>query len=143
MIPGDQKKKQQKKQQQQKKKLSSSPQHSTEAAVEEGERIFSKLIRSIEKQSGELKELLRVQERAAVSQAEELLERNQREMVELRRADAELERLSRTEDHVHFLQVWDRRELTFRNRDDLSCLYLLRTSLLQLVLFIYFFSNLF
>ncbi|XP_036939240.1 tripartite motif-containing protein 16-like [Acanthopagrus latus] len=78
--------------------------HSTEAAVEEGERIFSKLIRSIEKQSGELRELLRVQERAAVSQAEELLERNQREMVELRRADAELEKLSRTEDHLHFLQ---------------------------------------
>ncbi|XP_073348196.1 E3 ubiquitin/ISG15 ligase TRIM25-like [Pagrus major] len=78
--------------------------HSTEAAVEEGERIFSKLIRSIEKQSSELKELLRVQERAAVSQAEELLEKNQREMVELRRADAELEKLSRTEDHVHFLQ---------------------------------------
>lgn len=80
--------------------------------MEEGERIFSKLIRSIEKQSGELRELLRVQERAAVSQAEELLERNQREMVELRRADAELEKLSRTEDHLHFLQVWDRRELS-------------------------------
>ncbi|XP_068459007.1 E3 ubiquitin/ISG15 ligase TRIM25-like [Clinocottus analis] len=78
--------------------------HSTEAAVEESERVFSKLIRSIEKQSNEVKEVMRVQERAAVSQAEELLEKIQREMVELRRADAELEKISRTEDHVHFFQ---------------------------------------
>ncbi|XP_070701891.1 tripartite motif-containing protein 16-like [Pempheris klunzingeri] len=78
--------------------------HSTEAAVEESERVFSKLIRSIEKQSSEVKEVIRVQERAAVGQAEELLEKIQREMVELRRTDAELEKLSHTDDHVHFLQ---------------------------------------
>lgn len=81
------------------------PQHSTEAAVEESQRIFSKLIRAIEKQSNEVKEVMRVQERAAVGQAEELLEKIQREMVELRRADAELERISRTEDHSNFFQV--------------------------------------
>lgn len=74
--------------------------------MEESERIFSKLIRSIEKQSCEVKELIRVQERAAVSQAEELLEKIQREIAELRRTDAELEKLSRTEDHLLFLQVW-------------------------------------
>lgn len=79
--------------------------HCTEAAVEESERIFSKLIRSIEKQSSEVKELIRVQERAAVSQAEEVLEKLQREMAELRRTEEELERLSHTEDHAHFLQV--------------------------------------
>ncbi|XP_037644165.1 tripartite motif-containing protein 16-like [Sebastes umbrosus] len=78
--------------------------HSTEAAVEESERIFSKLIRSIEKQSSEVKEVMRIQERAAVSQAEELLEKMQRETVELRRTDAELEKISRTEDHVNFFQ---------------------------------------
>ncbi|XP_020490824.2 E3 ubiquitin/ISG15 ligase TRIM25 [Labrus bergylta] len=78
--------------------------HSTEAVVEESERIFSKLIRSIEKQSGEVKEQIRGQQRAAVSQAEELLEKIQRETVELRRSDAELEKLCRTEDHLHFLQ---------------------------------------
>uniref|UniRef100_UPI0037E96017 E3 ubiquitin/ISG15 ligase TRIM25-like n=1 Tax=Semicossyphus pulcher TaxID=241346 RepID=UPI0037E96017 len=78
--------------------------HSTEAVVEESERIFSKLIRSIEKQSGEVKEQIRSQQRAAVSQAEELLEKIQREMVELRRSDAELEKLCRSEDHFHFLQ---------------------------------------
>ncbi|CAJ1072787.1 E3 ubiquitin/ISG15 ligase TRIM25-like [Xyrichtys novacula] len=78
--------------------------HSTEAVVEESERIFTKLIRSIEKQSSEVKEQIRGQQRAAVSQAEELLEKIQREMMELRRSDAELERLCRSDDHLHFLQ---------------------------------------
>ncbi|XP_068196782.1 E3 ubiquitin/ISG15 ligase TRIM25-like isoform X2 [Antennarius striatus] len=78
--------------------------HSTEAAVEESERIFSRLIRSIEKQSSELKELFRVQERRAVGQVEELLEDTQRELAELRRADSELVRLSQFEDHIRFLE---------------------------------------
>ncbi|XP_022613584.1 E3 ubiquitin/ISG15 ligase TRIM25-like [Seriola dumerili] len=78
--------------------------HSTDAAVEESERVFSRLIRSIEKQSCEVKELIQVQKRAAVSQAEELLEKTQREIAALRRTDAELEKLCRTEDHIHFLQ---------------------------------------
>lgn len=80
-------------------------QHSTEAAVEESERVFSRLVRSIEKQRSEVKEQLRFQERAAVTQAEELLEKIQREVVEVRRADAQLEKLSGTQDHIHFLQV--------------------------------------
>ncbi|XP_029931229.1 E3 ubiquitin/ISG15 ligase TRIM25-like [Myripristis murdjan] len=78
--------------------------HSTEAAVEESERIFSKLIRSIEKHRCEVRELIRAQEKTAVSQAEELLEKIQREITVLRRSEAELEKLSHTEDHIHFLQ---------------------------------------
>ncbi|XP_072219247.1 E3 ubiquitin/ISG15 ligase TRIM25-like isoform X2 [Leuresthes tenuis] len=78
--------------------------HCTEAAVEESERIFTRMIRSIEKQSSEVKELIRVQEKAAVSQAEEVLEKIQKETAELRKTEAELEKLSRTEDHIHFLQ---------------------------------------
>lgn len=74
--------------------------------MEESERIFSKLIRSIEKQSGEVKEMIKSQERLVVGQAEEMLEKIQRELAEHRRSEAELERLSRTEDHIHFLQVW-------------------------------------
>lgn len=73
--------------------------------MEESERIFSKLIRSIEKQSGEVKEMIKSQERLVVGQAEEMLEKIQRELAEHRRTEAELERLSRTEDHIHFLQV--------------------------------------
>lgn len=80
-------------------------QHSAEAAAEESERLFSKVIRSVEKRSGEAKELIRLQEKAAVGQAEKLLEKIQKEMAELRRADGALKHLSRTEDHVQFLKV--------------------------------------
>ncbi|KAJ8376999.1 hypothetical protein SKAU_G00075790 [Synaphobranchus kaupii] len=78
--------------------------HSAQAAVEDSERIFTELIRSIERRRSEVKELIRDQEKAAVSQAEGLLERLEQEIAELRRRDAELEQLSHTADHNHFLQ---------------------------------------
>ncbi|KAG9332003.1 hypothetical protein JZ751_016279 [Albula glossodonta] len=77
---------------------------SAQAAVEDSERIFTELIRSIERRRSEVKELIRDQEKAAVSRAEGLLERLEQEIAELRRRDAELEQLSHTEDHIHFLQ---------------------------------------
>ncbi|KAG9329099.1 hypothetical protein JZ751_007630 [Albula glossodonta] len=77
---------------------------SAQAAVEDSERIFTELIRSIERRRSEVKELIRDQEKAAVSWAEGLLERLEQEIAELRRRDAELEQLSHTEDHIHFLQ---------------------------------------
>ncbi|KAJ8279998.1 hypothetical protein COCON_G00070640 [Conger conger] len=46
----------------------------------------------------------RDQENAEVSRTEGLLERLEQEIAELRRRDAELEQLSHTEDHIHFLQ---------------------------------------
>ncbi|KAJ8266268.1 hypothetical protein GJAV_G00128490 [Gymnothorax javanicus] len=77
---------------------------SAQAAVEDSERIFTELIRSIERRRSEVKELIRGQEKAEVSRAEGLLERLEQEIAELRRRDAELEQLSHTEDHIHFLQ---------------------------------------
>ncbi|XP_061094543.1 E3 ubiquitin/ISG15 ligase TRIM25-like [Conger conger] len=77
---------------------------SAQAAVEDSERIFTKMIRSIERRCSEVKELIRDQEKAEVSRAEGLLERLEQEIAELRRRDAELEQLSHTEDHIHFLQ---------------------------------------
>ncbi|XP_072768993.1 tripartite motif-containing protein 16-like [Nerophis lumbriciformis] len=78
--------------------------HATEAAVEESERIFSKLIRAMEKQRGDVKEMIRGREQAALAQTEHLLEKVEREMMEVRRGEAELEKLSRLDDHLHFLQ---------------------------------------
>ncbi|XP_061095055.1 uncharacterized protein LOC133126733 [Conger conger] len=77
---------------------------SAQAAVEDSERIFTEMIRSIERRCSEVKELIRHQEKAEVSRAEGLLERLEQEIAELRRRDAELEQLSHTEDHIHFLQ---------------------------------------
>ncbi|KAJ8278287.1 hypothetical protein GJAV_G00085980, partial [Gymnothorax javanicus] len=77
---------------------------SAQAAVEDSERIFTELIRSIERRRSEVKELIRDQEKAELSRAEGLLERLEQEIAELRRRDTELEQLSHTEDHIHFLQ---------------------------------------
>ncbi|XP_064189970.1 tripartite motif-containing protein 16-like [Anguilla rostrata] len=77
---------------------------SAQAAEEDSERIFTELICSIERRRSEVKELIRDQEKAAVSRAERLLERLEQEIAEMRRRDAEMEQLSHTEDHIHFLQ---------------------------------------
>ncbi|KAK2870498.1 hypothetical protein Q8A67_024890 [Cirrhinus molitorella] len=77
---------------------------SAQTAVEDSERIFTELIRSIEKSHSELIRLIRDQEKAAVSRAEGRLERLEQEINDLRRRDAELEQLSHTQDHIQFLQ---------------------------------------
>eukprot|EP00063_Salmo_salar_P066326 XP_014041161.1 PREDICTED: TRAF3-interacting protein 1-like [Salmo salar] len=79
---------------------------SADAAVEDSDQIFTELIRSMEERRSEVKELIRAQEKAEVSRAEGLLEQLEQEIVELRRRDAELEQLSHTEDHIHFLQSY-------------------------------------
>ena len=73
--------------------------------MEDSERIFTEMIRSIERRRSEVKELIRAQEKAEVSRAEGLLKRLEQEIAELKRRDAELEQLSHTEDHIHFLKV--------------------------------------
>ncbi|XP_031437755.2 tripartite motif-containing protein 29-like [Clupea harengus] len=79
-------------------------QHSAQKAVEDSERIFTEMIRSIERRRSRVKELIRDQEKAEVSRAEDLLKRLEQEIAELKRRDAELEQLSHTEDHIHFLK---------------------------------------
>ena len=73
--------------------------------MEDSERIFTELIRSIEKKRSEVTELIRTQEKNQLRQTEELLEKLQQEIDDLKRRNTELEQLSVTEDHIHFLQV--------------------------------------
>ncbi|KAK9978094.1 hypothetical protein ABG768_019862 [Culter alburnus] len=77
---------------------------SAQTAVEDSEKIFTELIRSIERSRSEVTQLIRDQEDAAVSRAEGQLEQLEQEINDLRRRDAELEQLSHTHDHIHFLQ---------------------------------------
>ncbi|XP_036428220.1 tripartite motif-containing protein 16-like [Colossoma macropomum] len=77
---------------------------SAQTAVENTEKIFTELICSIERRRSEISELIRAQEEAAVSRAEGALRRLEQEISELRRRNTELEQLSLTEDHIHFLQ---------------------------------------
>ncbi|XP_048045665.1 tripartite motif-containing protein 16-like protein [Megalobrama amblycephala] len=82
---------------------------SHKTAVEDSEKIFTELIRSIERRRSEVTQLIRDQEKAAVSRAEGRLERLEQEINDLRRRDAELEQLSHTHDHIHFLQSFQSR----------------------------------
>uniref|UniRef100_A0AAY4CDB0 E3 ubiquitin/ISG15 ligase TRIM25-like n=1 Tax=Denticeps clupeoides TaxID=299321 RepID=A0AAY4CDB0_9TELE len=77
---------------------------SAQAAVEDSEKIFTQMIRSIEKMRSEVCKMIRDQQKAELSLAEGHLELLEQEIVDLRRRDAELEQLSHTEDHIHFLQ---------------------------------------
>ncbi|XDV26202.1 hypothetical protein PO909_029968, partial [Leuciscus waleckii] len=77
---------------------------SAHTAVEDSERIFTELIRSIERSRSEATQRIRDQEKTAVSRAEGRLERLEQEINDLRRRDTELEQLSHTQDHIHFLQ---------------------------------------
>ncbi|XP_046883650.1 E3 ubiquitin/ISG15 ligase TRIM25-like [Hypomesus transpacificus] len=77
---------------------------SAQAAEVDSERIFTELIRSIQRRRSEVKELIRAQQKEAVSQAEGLVERLEQEIAQLKRRYDVLEQLLHTEDHIHFLQ---------------------------------------
>ncbi|XP_071766361.2 tripartite motif-containing protein 16-like isoform X1 [Centroberyx gerrardi] len=79
---------------------------SADKAVEDSEKIFTELVRLIEKRSSDVKQQIRSQQKAEASRAEELQEKLKQEIAELRRKEAELEQLSHTEDHIHFLQTY-------------------------------------
>ncbi|XP_071389244.1 uncharacterized protein [Centroberyx affinis] len=79
---------------------------SADKAVKDSEKNFTELVRLIEKRSSDVKEQIRSQQKAEASRAEELQEKLKQETAELRRKDAELEQLSHTEDHTHFLQTY-------------------------------------
>ncbi|MGH0144138.1 UNVERIFIED_CONTAM: hypothetical protein FKN15_002103 [Acipenser sinensis] len=79
-------------------------QSSAQKEIKTSERIFTELIRSIEKIHTEVIELIGANKKAAVNQAEGRMKKLEQEIAELRRRNAELKELSETEDHIHFLQ---------------------------------------
>nr|XP_046263934.1 tripartite motif-containing protein 16-like protein [Scatophagus argus] len=76
---------------------------SADKAVEDSEKIFTQLIRLMEKRSSDVKQQLRSQQQTEVSRVLELQEKLEQEITELKRKDAELKKLSHTEDHTQFL----------------------------------------
>ncbi|XP_030634328.1 tripartite motif-containing protein 16-like [Chanos chanos] len=107
---GDTKRRAQQRIQEREKKLQelrqavASVRRSAQAAVEDSERIFTEMIRSIERRRREVTRLIRDQEKSELNDTEGVLKRLEREIADLRRRDTELEQLSQTEDHIHFLQ---------------------------------------
>ncbi|KAL7386022.1 hypothetical protein ABVT39_003047 [Epinephelus coioides] len=76
---------------------------SADKAVEDSEKIFTELIRLMEKRRSDVKQQVRSQQETEVSGVKELEEKLEQEITELKRKDAELKKLSHTEDHTQFL----------------------------------------
>ncbi|XP_019218873.1 tripartite motif-containing protein 16 [Oreochromis niloticus] len=76
---------------------------SADKAVEDSEKMFTELIRLIQKRSSDVKQQVRSQQETEVSRVKELQEKLEQEIAELKRKDGELEQLSHTEDHNHFI----------------------------------------
>ncbi|XP_039659087.1 tripartite motif-containing protein 16-like [Perca fluviatilis] len=76
---------------------------SADKAVEDSEKIFTELIHLMEKRSSDVKQQVRSQQKSEVSRVRELQEKLEQEITELKRKDAELKKLSHTEDHNQFL----------------------------------------
>ncbi|XP_053498528.1 tripartite motif-containing protein 16-like isoform X2 [Ictalurus furcatus] len=75
-----------------------------QTAVEDSERIFTEMISSMEKRRSEVTERIRAQEKAELSRPKRLLEQLEQEIADLQRRVTELQQLSHTHDHIHFLQ---------------------------------------
>ncbi|XP_035847661.1 tripartite motif-containing protein 16-like [Sander lucioperca] len=76
---------------------------SADKAVEDSEKIFTELIRLLEKRSSDVEQQVRSRQKSEVSRVKELQEELEQEITELKRKDAELKKLSHTEDHNQFL----------------------------------------
>ncbi|KAG8013794.1 Tripartite motif-containing protein 16 [Nibea albiflora] len=77
---------------------------SADKAVEDSEKIFTELIRLMEKRRSDVKQQVRSQQETEVSRVKDLQEKLEQEITELKRKDAELKEVSHTEDHNQFLQ---------------------------------------
>ncbi|KAM4551526.1 tripartite motif-containing protein 16-like [Odontesthes bonariensis] len=76
---------------------------SADKTEEHSQKIFSQLIRLLQKRSSDVKQQIRSQQEAEGSRVKELQEKLEQEITELKRKDAELQQLSHTEDHSQFL----------------------------------------
>ncbi|KAJ7996171.1 hypothetical protein DPEC_G00234290 [Dallia pectoralis] len=79
---------------------------SAQRAMQECEKMFGEMMRSIERMQQEMTKLISSNKRAALNNAEGHLERLTGEITDLKKRDNEITQLSRTEDHIHFIQSY-------------------------------------
>ncbi|XP_048866058.1 tripartite motif-containing protein 16-like isoform X1 [Brienomyrus brachyistius] len=77
---------------------------SAQTAAKDSERMFNELIDSVRRKCLEVKELVGDQEKTAVIRTKGLVEKLERDILQLKKRESELEKLSQTEDDIHFLQ---------------------------------------
>ncbi|XP_073349846.1 tripartite motif-containing protein 16-like [Pagrus major] len=76
---------------------------SADKTVEDSEKIFTELIRLMEKRCSDVKQQVRSKQETEVSRVKELQEKLEQEIKELKRKAADMEQLAHTEDHNQFL----------------------------------------
>ncbi|XP_061904457.1 finTRIM family, member 83 isoform X1 [Entelurus aequoreus] len=79
---------------------------SAQRALQECDKMFGDMMRSIERMQQEMAKLMSSNKRAALNSAEGHMERLNHEISDLKRRDNEITQLSRTEDHIHFIQSY-------------------------------------
>uniref|UniRef100_A0A3P9MEZ5 Tripartite motif-containing protein 16 n=1 Tax=Oryzias latipes TaxID=8090 RepID=A0A3P9MEZ5_ORYLA len=77
--------------------------HSADQTVKDSEKIFTEMIRLLQKRSCDVKQQIRSQQQTEVSRVKDLQEELEQEITELKRREAELKKLSLTEDNNQFL----------------------------------------
>ncbi|XP_005748409.1 tripartite motif-containing protein 16-like [Pundamilia nyererei] len=77
---------------------------SADKALMESEKMFKDLICLIKKKSSEVKQKIRSKKKTEQTRVKELQEKLEQEIRDLRQKDTEVEQLSLTEDHIHFLK---------------------------------------
>ncbi|XP_044079534.1 finTRIM family, member 83 isoform X1 [Siniperca chuatsi] len=80
--------------------------NSAQRALQECDKMFGDMMRSIERMQQEMTKLISSNKRAALNNAEGHMERLSHEIADLKRRDNEITQLSRTEDHIHFIQSY-------------------------------------
>ncbi|KAK7925441.1 hypothetical protein WMY93_007751 [Mugilogobius chulae] len=80
--------------------------NSAQRALQECEKMFTDMMRSIERMQQEMAKLISTNKRAALNNAEGHMERLSHEIADLKRRDNEITQLSKTEDHIHFIQSY-------------------------------------
>ncbi|XP_030631850.1 E3 ubiquitin-protein ligase TRIM39 [Chanos chanos] len=78
----------------------------TDKQIAESAEVFTVLLKSIERRRVELLEVMEEKQRTVERHAQTLIEELEREISGLKKRDVELEKLSHTEDHLHFLQTF-------------------------------------
>ncbi|KAM7018173.1 tripartite motif-containing protein 16-like [Tautogolabrus adspersus] len=76
---------------------------SADKAAKGSEKIYTEMIRLMEKRRSDVKQQVRSQQQTEVRRVKELQEKLKQKITELKRRDAELEKLSHTQDHNQFL----------------------------------------
>ncbi|CDQ82313.1 unnamed protein product [Oncorhynchus mykiss] len=81
-----------------------------EREIADSIKVFTALVRSIEKSQAELIEVIEERQKAVECQAEGLIKELEQEITELKRRSTELKQLSHTEDHLQLLQSFSSRK---------------------------------